>query len=139
MWESRGGSTVNGAPRQVSKSAQCTPLLQKLRDLSCLLRPTFSDGQQVQLFLTVSRFSIDSLEQIEGPPRDFLKASPRQDQTPKTLGATGPKGFWPLVWPKNRVIQTNQCFFLVCLFWQRFETSKSMVRNPIFLIFLFLD
>ena len=39
-------------------------------------------------------------EKIEGPPRDFLKASPRPhprpDQRPKTRGAAGPEGFFGL-------------------------------------------
>ena len=41
-------------------------------------------------------------EKIEGPPRDFLKASlrpyPRPDQRQKIWVAAGPAGFWPLVW-----------------------------------------
>ena len=44
-------------------------------------------------------------EKIEAPPRDFLKANPRPhprpDQRPRTQGAAGPKGFWPLVWPSR--------------------------------------
>jgi len=43
-------------------------------------------------------------EYIEGPPRDFLLANPRPhpwpDPRPKTLGACGPSGFWPWVWPR---------------------------------------
>ena len=42
-------------------------------------------------------------EKIEGPLRNFLKANPWPhlwpEQRPKTLGACGPPGFWPLVWP----------------------------------------
>ena len=45
-------------------------------------------------------------EKIEGSSRNFLKAKsrpqPRPDQRPKTRGAAGPKGFWPLVWPRMR-------------------------------------
>ena len=45
-----------------------------------------------------------SREKIECPLRDFLNANPRPhpkpDQRPKTLGATGPKGFWAFVWPR---------------------------------------
>ena len=39
-------------------------------------------------------------EKIEGPLTEFLKANPRPDQRPKTRGAAGPEGFWPVVWPR---------------------------------------
>ena len=45
-------------------------------------------------------------ELIEGPLKDFPKASPRlhqrPDPRPKTRGATGPEGFWTWVWPMMR-------------------------------------
>ena len=48
-------------------------------------------------------YSIYPSGYIEGP-RDFPQANPRPhprpDPRPKTLGACGPSGFWPWVWPR---------------------------------------
>ena len=36
---------------------------------------------------------------LNGVPREYIEGPPRPDPRPKTLGACGPSGFWPWVWP----------------------------------------
>ena len=62
-----------------------------------------------------------SREKIEGPPRDFLKAR-QNGKKPKGLQGLRDFGLWSG--------QKTNPFFYVCLFLQRFETSKSLIRNP---------
>ena len=80
-------------------------------------------------------------EKIEGPPRDFLKASPRPhprpDQRPKTGGAVGPEGFWPLVWlrmwPKVPPLE-NPKGGLQILLREYIEYSRDLPRAPFTMI-----
>ena len=72
LCESRGGSSVNGAPREFPESTQCTPY-----------RPREKIEGPPRNFLKAN-------------PRPH----PRPDKRPKTRGAAGPEGFWPLVWPR---------------------------------------
>ena len=55
-------------------------------------------------------------ELIEGPPQDFCQSNPLlhlwPDPRPKTLGACGPMGFWPWVWPRPREQIENSRDFL---------------------------
>ena len=80
-------------------------------------------------------------EKIEGPPRNFLKANPRPhprpDQRPKTLGAAGPKDFWPLVrlrmWPRVRLWKIPRGAFNIFP-REDIEYSRDLPRAPFTMI-----
>ena len=80
-------------------------------------------------------------EKIEGSPRNFLKANPRPhrrpDQRPKTRGAAGLEGFWPLVWPRMWprvcVQKISKGAFNICP-REFIEYSKDLPRAPFTMI-----
>ena len=79
-------------------------------------------------------------EKIEGPPRDFLKATPRPhprpDQRPKTRGAIGPRvfGLWSRRgWGQGfafRKFQRGPSIF----FQEYIEYSRDFLRTPFTMI-----
>ena len=68
-------------------------------------------------------------ELIEGTPQDFPQANPllhlRPDPRPKTLGACGPSGFWPRVWP---LMQLRVCIRKIL--WGPFnQLPREQIEN----------